>query len=430
MNRLKGNITLLHCVFLCLALLSAALTGCGKKTVSHNGKVRIELLNYKPEATAFFNELQEEFNRTHKNIILTISSPNDAVTVLKTRLIREDPPDIIAVGGDINWSTFVDVGLVMNISDYPGLSRVKQKYHEINKLLLPVPMDGMYGVPYVANAAGVLFNREIFDKQGWKIPKTWDEFISLCLTMKASGIQPLVYGMKDTWNTLPVWNALAVSLADYDITHQVNRGETNFTTAYREVAEKQLQLLQYGQPEPFTYGYNDACTAFARGQSAMFAIGSYAIPQILSVNPNMKINSFTMPANNDPDKNILNSGIDLQFSIMEKCRYKEEAYTVLDFLLNEKTIQAYLDSQIAVPCVKGDFTISPMLDGMRDYIDAGNVADYQDHYYPAEMDVAGMLQTFLIQGNVDEFLSRFDTSWVRYNRDLIARVRAEKGGNK
>jgi len=428
MNRPKRSIACL-----CLALLSVTLTVCGKQNVSRDGKVHIEVLNYKPEATAFFNELQDEFNRTHNNIALTISSPNDAMTVLKTRLIREDPPDIIAVGGDINWSTFVDVGLVMDISDYPGLARVKEKYHKINELLLPLPMDGKYGVPYVANAAGVLYNREIFDEQGWEIPKTWDEFISLCRAMKAAGVQPLVYGMKDTWNTLPVWNALAVGLADYDITHQVNRGETNFTTAYREVAEKQLQLVQYGQSEPFTYGYNDACTAFARGQSAMFAIGSYAIPQILSVNPNMKINSFTMPANSNPDKNILNSGIDLQFSIMNKCRYKKEAYTVLDFLLNKKTIQAYLDSQIAVPCVEGDFTISPMLDGMRSYIDAGNVADYQDHYYPAEMDVAGMLQTFLIQGNVDAFLSRFDASWVRYNRDLIARVRkfeAEKGGAK
>jgi raffinose/stachyose/melibiose transport system substrate-binding protein len=381
------------------------------------------MLNYKPEATAFFNALQEEFNRTHDTILLTISSPNDAMTVLRTRLIREDPPDIIAVGGDINWSTFVDVGLIKDISDYSGLTRVKQKYHEINELLLPLPMDGMYGVPYAANAAGILFNREMFDGQGWEIPKTWDEFIFLCNTMRASGVQPLVYGMKDTWNTLPIWNALAVGLVDYDITHQVNRGETSFTAVYREVAEKQLQLLQYGQAEPFTYGYNDACTAFARGQSAMFAIGSYAIPQILSVNPNMKIDSFTMPANNDPGLNILNSGIDLQFSIMEKCRYKEEAYAVLDFLISKKTIQAYLDSQIAVPCIEGDFTLSPMLDGMRDYIDAGNVADYQDHYYPAAMDVAGMLQTFLIQRDVDAFLSRFDTGWVRYNRDLIARVR-------
>ena len=39
--------------------------------------------------------------------------------------------------------------------------------------------------------------------------------------------------------------------------------------------------------------------AFARGESAMYPIGSYAIPQIKSVNPDMNIGSFTFPANDE-----------------------------------------------------------------------------------------------------------------------------------
>ena len=81
--------------------------------------------------------------------------------------------------------------------------------------------------------------------------------------------------------------SVAVDLADADICRQVNAGTATFTEAYREVSEKMLQLLDYGQDGPFAYGYNDACTAFARGQSAMYPIGSYAIPQIRSVNPTM-----------------------------------------------------------------------------------------------------------------------------------------------
>lgn len=65
---------------------------------------------------------------------------------------------------------------------------------------------------------------------------------------------------------------------------------------YAETAEKYLNLLQYGPDSPFAYSYNDACTAFARGESAMYPIGSYAVPQILSVNPDMNIDSFVMPA--------------------------------------------------------------------------------------------------------------------------------------
>ena len=53
------------------------------------------------------------------------------------------------------------------------------------------------------------------------------------------------------------------------------------------------------------------------------------------------------------------------------------------------------------------------------------MADYQDHHYPSEMAVDAMIQTFLMDDSenaVDTFLERFDTEWVRYNRDLIAKV--------
>ena len=35
-----------------------------------------------------------------------------------------------------------------------------------------------------------------------------------------------------------------------------------------------------------------------------------------------------------------------------------------------------------------------------------------------------LIQTFLIDGDVDEFLDDFDTRWQRYNRDIIREVQA------
>ena len=199
-------------------------------------------------------------------------------------------------------------------------------------------------------------------------------------------------------------------------------GKATFTQAYREIAEKTYALLQYGEEGPFAYGYNDACTAFARGESAMFTIGSYAVPQILSVNPNMNIDSFVMPGSDDPNGQTLNSGVDLMFCVMENSPNKEAAYEVLDFLLEPENIQIYIDAQNAVPCSEGEFKLAPMLDGMRKYITAGKMADYQDHHYPSEMSVSAIIQTFLINGNVDEFLAKFDRDWIRYNRDIITKV--------
>ena len=77
----------------------------------------------------------------------------------------------------MNYSNFIDSDMLMDICDYKGLEDIKEAYKEIDKALEFVPEDGVYAVPYVANAAGILYNRELFKEHGWQIPTTWDEFM-------------------------------------------------------------------------------------------------------------------------------------------------------------------------------------------------------------------------------------------------------------
>ena len=401
-------------------LAAVILPGCGSD--ENSGKTEIEILQYKPEAATYFDQVEEQFNASHDDIHLTISSPNDASTILRTRFIREDYPDIIGIGGDINYSYYVDADILADVSDYPGMADVKESYIDILEALEITPKDGTYGVPYVANAAGILYNRDMFEEHGWEIPESWDELMTLCEEIEAEGILPFYFGFRDTWTCLAPWNSLAVDLAPADTCQRVNAGETTFSEEYVEVAEKCAQLVSYGPEDPFAYGYNDACTAFANGESAMYPIGSYAVPQILSVNPEMNIDSFVTPGNDDASKNTLNSGVDLLFAVTAECENKEAAYEVLDFLMDDANIQAYIDDQNAVPCKDSEFELAPMLDGMLPYIESGNMTDYQDHYYPSEMAADALIQTYLINGDVEDFLNDFDTRWQRYNRDIIRAV--------
>ena len=87
MRKRKKRVT---AIFLSAVITSSLLLGgCGDKQKA-NGKVVIELVQYKPEAVDVFDELEEKFNATHDDIELVIDSPNDAMTILKTRFVRED----------------------------------------------------------------------------------------------------------------------------------------------------------------------------------------------------------------------------------------------------------------------------------------------------------------------------------------------------
>ncbi|MFR6587132.1 MAG: ABC transporter substrate-binding protein [Ruminococcus sp.] len=192
------------CVALGMALVltasSAVLTGCGSDKTK-DGRTIVTMLQYKPEAVSAFDEMAERFNASQDEIYLEIESPNDAMTVLKTRFVREDYPDIIGIGGDINYSNFLDANMFMDISDFDGISDIKPAYMDIVKELEFIPQDGVHALPYVANCAGILYNKDMFEENGWEIPTTWSEFTALCDTISSQRRMPIRFtmGFKDTW---------------------------------------------------------------------------------------------------------------------------------------------------------------------------------------------------------------------------------------
>lgn len=246
----KRKICQAMAVVLALGMCTTGLTGCGNEKRA-DGKTEIEVVSYKPEAVKAFEKIEKQFNETHDDIHLTISSPNEAMTILKTRFIREDYPDIIAIGGDINYSNFLDADLFEDISDLDAVDTVKEAYLDMDKELEFIPKDGTYALPYAANAAGVLYNKDMFAENGWKVPTTWSEFTALCDEIKESGTLPLYLGFKDTWTCLAPWNALAVGLCDSDTCNQVNMGNATFEEAYSPVADKIRTLLDYAEDNPY-----------------------------------------------------------------------------------------------------------------------------------------------------------------------------------
>ena len=106
---------------------------------------------------------------------------------------------------------------------------------------------------------------------------------------------------------------------------------------------------------------------------------------------------------------------------------------MLRFLFEDETVQIYLDDQGGIPCKEGEFSLPSFLNGMEQYIKDNRMSDYHDHHYPSEMSVDALIQTYLMDSatnSADTFLDRFDNEWIRYNRDLIAKVKKYEEGQR
>ena len=367
------------------ALMTTFFTGCSNNESKNEGTTEIMFFSNKIEAVGTYNKLVEKFEAENPNIKVTISAPPDATTVLKTKLVKGDVPDIISMSADRSYADFVEANILEDLDGLVDIDKINPVYNEMMKDLEIEERQGIYGVPYALNASGVIYNKDIFKELNLEIPKTRDEFLSVAQKVKDEQIIPFYMTYKEAWTTLPAWNTISSTLVSSEIFDKVNKREVTFSEIYDETTDKILELLEFGHSDNFGVGYNDGNIAFAKGESAMYLQGSYAIPSILTVNENLNLGMFALPATNNVENNKLVSGVDVYFSIPKDAKNKEESIKFINFLLEEENSQLYIEEQCAFSAVKGVEQNDIMFEAFKPYFEENKVVDFQDHFYPAEI---------------------------------------------
>ncbi|WP_411348302.1 ABC transporter substrate-binding protein [Paenibacillus sp. WLX2291] len=403
----------------CLAglLLMLTLSACTSGNAANNDVVQLEFFQNKPEAKASFDELVAKFNEQHPNIVVTQVNPPDAETVLKTRVVKNDVPDIIGLGATDTYSLLAQSGIFLNLTGDPLLQKVEPKY--VQMLNDVTGMQEVTGVPFALNASGVIYNKDIFQKLGLSVPKTWDELIATAKKAKAGGTIPFYFTYKDDWQTNLPFNDMGGSLVGIDFYKERRENQTTFQAAYQEVAKKQLELLNYGHNDNFGKNYADGNRAFGNGEAAMYIQGSWAISEIRKVNPDINLGFFPLPASDDESQNKLTAGVDTLLTISSQTKHPEEAKQFIAFLLEPANSQQYIDQQNLFSAVDGVQQKDESVSGLLPYFEQGKIVDFVDHYIPSAVQLNPTVQAFLQNKDINGFLSTLDKEW-----DKVAARRA------
>ncbi|QLG42657.1 extracellular solute-binding protein [Paenibacillus sp. FSL W7-1088] len=374
-----------------------------------NGKVQVEFFQNKPEAKGTFDELIKMFNAEHSDIQVTQVNPPDAETVLKTRVVKNDVPDIMAMGATDTYSILAQSDIFADLTDSQLLKTIDPNYIQMLKDV--TGMDEVTGVPYATNANGIMYNKTLFKEMGLDVPKTWDELIATAQKIKDAGKIPFYFTYKDDWQTNLPFNALGPNLVGIDFYLERRENKVTFKEKYREVAEKQLELMNYGHGDNFGKAYSDGNRAFANGEAYMYIQGTWAISEIRKANPNVDIGFFPFPTGNDPSKIKLVNGIDSLFTIAADTPNKEQAEQFIAFLLEPENIGKYIKEQTLFSAVEGVKQDDPAVQELTPYIEQGKVIDFADHYIPAAVQLNSIVQSFLQNKNIDNYLDTLDKEW-------------------
>jgi len=372
-------------------------------------KIKLEFFQSKEEVVDLFDELIEKFEKENPDIDIEQNCVPSPGVVLKSRLVKNDMPDILAIGGDFAYGEIARAGVLVDFSGDPILEKVHEAYLEmIGKI---AKTETKNGIPYAANANTVLYNVKKFKELGIDAPKTWDEFIAICEKIKASGEVPLYLTFKTAWTIMVPFNSIVANIQGDDFIEKRLKNETSFTEIYGEVAEKLLALLDYGHDDNFGVGYDDGNTSFANGKSFMLIQGIWAISSVKRANPDIEIGVFALPVRDKYEDNRLVSGVDTVLGISNSTKYPEAAKEFVQFLIKEENIQYYINQERLYSCVKEVFQEDPYLVGIKEYFETGRITSFPDHYYPSGMGVSNLAQEFLIKKDIDAFLEILDNEW-------------------
>ncbi len=379
-----------------------------------DARTQIELFQFKGEAVDIFGELVADFEAEHPDIDVVLNNVPNADAAIRTRLVRDDVPDVMTLNGSGNFAQLARADVFYDFAGEPVLDTVNPA---IVKILTDLGTSGegeVNGVPFANNADGVIYNKDLFAEHGLEPPTTWDEMIEVADAFEAEGIAPFYITLREAWTSLPAWNALASNLPPEDFWPKVDDGETSFQDDYQLVAERMTKLFSYGQEDKFSRGYEDGNRAFAEGNVPMYLQGIWAITAIRDFNPEFEIGTFALPMDT-PEDTRARLGRRRRASTMPKePEHPEASLALIEYLMRPEVVDKYVTDQAAIPTLTGVLSEDPALEGLLPYFEELRLVGFTDHQIPASIPLQQINQSFLIDGDQDAYLSQLDKEWDKF----------------
>lgn len=194
---IKGICSCLAVSLVCGAVLS--LGGCGlqpnerqndiltQKTGSGNRMKITVLVKHAFTATSFEKAVEEKFPDI--DIVLVGNFTRDmGISEYSSRMEHDDLTDIVMTwpldAGEEYWED-----RLLDLSGYDFTSKYNLS------MLNEISQDGkLYYLPGPSQVRGIVYNKTLFDENGWDVPSDFEGFISLCKEIEASGIRSLQLG--------------------------------------------------------------------------------------------------------------------------------------------------------------------------------------------------------------------------------------------
>ena len=325
--------------------------------------------NFKTE----MNKIVDNFNAANPDITITIE-PGDGGSYsefLKTKDSVGEFPDMMEMR---DTAMYVRAGKVAPLSD--DVKALFTSTVEFDGVTYTAPMSG-------ANTMGIMYNKKYFADNGLEIPKTWDEFITLCQTIKDKGdMSPLVVGGGDVWHIGFLYDlcyANDVMETDPDFIEECYKGEKDFSDPnYQKAVTDLAEVLSFAQDGWASTPDAQITTFFVNDMSAMMFSGTHMFGQISEAAPDFEYGWFAVP-DRDGKINLLGGGTAGGWALSAEAAKDPDKQAAFDafckYFFSSDVYGEYCEQMAAIPTT----VETPKMNSSEQFqavLDALSAADY------------------------------------------------------
>jgi multiple sugar transport system substrate-binding protein len=396
-----------------LALLTASTVWAEKLVINSNQS--------NPQVKEAYTKLVEDFKKQNPDLeVVFNTTDHEGYKTAIRNWLTTAPPDIVFWFSGERMKAFVDRGLFEDVSDLWKKNNWNEAFKSTESALT---VNGkQWGIPTVYSFWGVFYRKDIFEKLGIEIPKTWEEFIAVSKKLKENDIIPFTIGTKAPWTTAGWFDIIDMRVNGYDFHIQLMEGKVPYTDPkVKDVFAKWRELVDadFYLPNNTTYSWEESLSFLLNGKAAMILIGSF-LAQATPKDMIDKIGFFPFPTIN-PD---VPAGEDAPVDSMHipaKAHNKAGGRKFLEFMATPEVQQESAAATGSLPAnLNTKPPQNPLLQAGIALLKDAKSAQFYDRDTDPEMATEGMkgFQEFMIfPDRLDSILKRLEKKRQRIYKD-------------
>lgn len=358
-----------------------------KETQKATGeKVKITVWTENRHDLEYMNKVVEEFNNTNDHIVIEyVVQTENYVNLLTMAANSGQSPDLFTAINATDFKNFAEGGIIQPLNPY--ITDEFRKITEIDNHMYEgsnVFGDDIYWVPCGKRSGSrFIYNKEIFDQLGLKVPEKLSELPQVVKTITEAGNGDY-YGIIFPGASSPFERWLEHSAEMSGITpYNYKEGKFDFT-GYKPYLETVRQMFEENTvfPGSSSMKVDPVRVQFSEGHVGIHANASQEATVLTEQFPaQIEWAVAPLPTLEGEIKGKENCNINNGFMMSALTAHPQEAYEVIEYFGSENVVKGYLE---------GGYTL-PMSTYMEERIDKekiGRMADFSGADYEAVLPTA------------------------------------------